>query len=199
MSSTRVQRSHQERGDGAVPLYPLIRTSRASGSARTSRTGRRAKQELPDEQKKELREAFELFDTDKVGSIDYHELKVLMRALGFQVTKREVLDLVEDVDVQRSGHVDFNDYMEIMRRKVLARDPDEEIARAFELFDEDGSGTITLRVCVAIDKMRRVAKELGENLGDDELQAMIDEFDQNQDGEIDMDEFFMIMKQSTEF
>ncbi|EEY60338.1 caltractin-like protein [Phytophthora infestans T30-4] len=193
MSSTRVHRSHQERGDGAVPLYPLSRTSRTSGSARTARTGRRVKQELPEEQKKELREAFELFDTDKVGSIDYHELKVLMRALGFQVSKREVLDLVEDVDVQRSGRVDFNDYMEIMRRKVLARDPDEEIARAFELFDEDGTGTITLR------KMRRVAKELGENLGDDELQAMIDEFDQNQDGEIDMDEFFMIMKQSTEF
>ncbi|POM60473.1 Caltractin-like protein [Phytophthora palmivora] len=213
MSSTRVQRSHQERGDGAVPLYPLSRTSRTTGSARTSRTARRVKQELPEEQKKELREAFELFDTDKVGSIDYHELKVLMRALGFQVTKREVLDLVDDVDVQRSGRVDFNDYMEIskklrqkqldveltdrvavtVRRKVLARDPDEEIARAFELFDEDGSGTITLR------KMRRVAKELGENLGDDELQAMIDEFDQNQDGEIDMDEFFMIMKQSTEF
>ncbi|KAG6960481.1 hypothetical protein JG688_00009564 [Phytophthora aleatoria] len=177
MSSTRVQRSHQERGDGAVPLYPLSRTSRTRGSARTARTGRRTKQELPEEQKKELKEAFELFDTDKVGSIDYHELKVLMRALGFQVSKREVLDLVEDVDVQRSGRVDFNDYMEIMRRKVLARDPDEEIAR----------------------NMRRVAKELGENLGDDELQAMIDEFDQNQDGEIDMDEFFMIMKQSTEF
>ncbi|KAL4162087.1 hypothetical protein PRNP1_002635 [Phytophthora ramorum] len=193
MSSTRVQRSHQERGDGAVPLYPLSRTSKSPASARTSRTGRRAKQELPEEQKKELKEAFELFDTDKVGSIDYHELKVLMRALGFQVTKREVVDLVDDVDVQRSGRVDFNDYMEIMRRKVLARDPDEEIARAFELFDEDGSGAITLR------KMRRVAKELGENLGDDELQAMIDEFDQNQDGEIDMDEFFMIMKQSTEF
>ncbi|ETO83754.1 hypothetical protein, variant 3 [Phytophthora nicotianae P1976] len=151
MSSTRVQRSHQERGDGAVPLYPLSRTSRTSGSARTARTGRRTKQELTEEQKKELKEAFELFDTDKVGSIDYHELKVLMRALGFQVSKREVLDLVEDVDVQRSGRVDFNDYMEIskgilsrgkkplakltyrmaitVRRKVLARDPDEEIAR----------------------------------------------------------------------
>ncbi|KAG7379548.1 Centrin-3 [Phytophthora pseudosyringae] len=151
MSSARVQRSHQERGDGAVPLYPLSRTARTTGSARTARSGRRAKQELPEEQKKELKEAFELFDTDKVGSIDYHELKVLMRALGFQVAKREVLELVEDVDVQRSGRVDFNDYMEIskrlldreerrcaelthrvavaVRRKVLARDPDEEIAR----------------------------------------------------------------------
>ncbi|RLN26732.1 hypothetical protein BBJ28_00006780 [Nothophytophthora sp. Chile5] len=110
MSSARLQRSHQERGDGAVALYPLNRPSRSVASARA---GRRAKQELPDDQKRELREAFELFDTDKVGSIDYHELKVLMRALGFQVTKREVLALVEDVDVQRSGRVDFSDYMEI--------------------------------------------------------------------------------------
>lgn len=37
---------------------------------------RRVKQELQDDQKKELREAFELFDAEKNGSIDYHELKV---------------------------------------------------------------------------------------------------------------------------
>lgn len=35
-------------------------------------------------------EAFDLFDTDKSGSIDYHELKVAMRALGFDVRKTEV-------------------------------------------------------------------------------------------------------------
>lgn len=45
--------------------------------------------------------------------------------------------------------------------------------------------------------MRRIAKELGENLNDDELQAMIDEFDQDQDGMISVDEFASIMKQST--
>lgn len=44
--------------------------------------------------------------------------------------------------------------------------------------------------------MRRVARELGENLNDDELQAMIDEFDTDQDGEINKKEFFDIMKQS---
>ncbi|DAZ93177.1 TPA: hypothetical protein N0F65_003060 [Lagenidium giganteum] len=172
-------------------------TSAAAGSMH-DRTGRlmrsrRMKQELQEDQKRELKEAFELFDAEKVGSIDYHELKVLMRALGFQVSKKEVLALVDEVDIHRSGRVEFSDYMEILRRKIIARDPDEEIARAFKLFDEDGSGKITLR------KMRRVAKELGENIGDDELQAMIDEFDQNQDGEIDATEFFAIMKQSTEF
>ena len=45
--------------------------------------------------------------------------------------------------------------------------------------------------------MRRVARELGENLTEDELQAMIDEFDRDKDGEISQDEFMYIMKQSS--
>jgi hypothetical protein len=48
------------------------------------------KAELTEDQRQELRESFELFDTDKTGTIDVHELKVLMRALGLQVKKAEV-------------------------------------------------------------------------------------------------------------
>merc|ERR1712226_1700771 len=50
---------------------------------------KRRRQELSDEQRQEIKEAFELFDTDKTGTIDYHELKVAMRALGFDVKKQE--------------------------------------------------------------------------------------------------------------
>lgn len=44
--------------------------------------------------------------------------------------------------------------------------------------------------------MRRVAREIGESLTDDELQAMIDEFDLDEDGEISLDEFNKIMNDS---
>ena len=59
---------------------------------------RKRRQELTDEQKQEIKEAFDLFDTDKTNTIDYHELKVAMRALGFDVKKQEVLGLMREYD-----------------------------------------------------------------------------------------------------
>ena len=75
-----------------------------------------------------------------------------------------------------------------MTHKIQERDPVEEILKAFKLFDEDNTGNISLR------NLRRVARELGENLSDEELQAMIDEFDKDGDGAINESEFLGIMK-----
>ncbi|WFC97820.1 Calcium-binding component of the spindle pole body (SPB) half-bridge [Malassezia yamatoensis] len=143
--------------------------------------------ELSDDQRAEIQEAFELFDTDKDGAIDYHELKVAMRALGFDMKKPELLKLLRENDSTGSGLMEWSDFQRILTEKVAARDPREEIQRAFALFDDDGTGKISLR------NLKRVAKELGENLDDEELQAMIDEFDLDQDGEINAAEFEQIM------
>ena len=86
----------------------------------------------------------------------------------------------------------YCDCRAVFRRLQLAeRNPDDEIKKAFALFDDDQTGTISVR------NLRRVARELGEQLGDEELQAMIDEFDKNGDGTIDLDEFMSIMKQTS--
>jgi centrin-3 len=65
----------------------------------------------------------------------------------------------------------------LVTERILSRDPLEEIRKAFKLFDEDGTGRISLR------NLRHIAMELGENIDDDELRAMIDEFDLDGDGE----------------
>jgi centrin-3 len=149
--------------------------------------GRRAapptRQPLTEEQRGEVREAFELFDTDKDGFIDYHELKVALRALGFNLRKPEVLKLLREHD-RGDGLMSLADFEKIsesrtqqlglpwergrsaltpVTEKILSRDPMEELRRAFSLFDDDHTGKISLK------NLRRVAKELGEHLGDEEL------------------------------
>ncbi|CBY01755.1 hypothetical protein LEMA_P005420.1 [Plenodomus lingam JN3] len=165
--------------------------------------------ELDEEQREEIGEAFNLFDLDKDGYIDYHELKVAMKALGFDLPKHEILALLNTHGVpapaagagkqaQRAQQgqpfsgapgrqlLSFQAFQTLMAQKILARDPQEEIVRAFELFDEGGKGKITLQ------DLTRVARELGEGLSHDELVAMIEEFDMDGDNAISRDEFINI-------
>jgi Ca2+-binding EF-hand superfamily protein len=91
-----------------------------------------SKPELTEDQKQELREAFELFDANKTNSIDLHELKVLMRALGFDVKKGDVIKMVHgklvthytndvahtndqfiDIDPANSGTIDYEQFIEL--------------------------------------------------------------------------------------
>ena len=77
-------------------------------------------------------------------------------------------------------------FQHIAAQRILNRDPREEILRAFELFDADNKGLIRL------EDLRRVARELGEGLQEEELQAMIDEFDVRNEGGIGREEFLGI-------
>ena len=77
-------------------------------------------------------------------------------------------------------------YMYVVTEWMLDRDPKEEILKAFKLFDDDGTGKISLR------NLRRVARELGENMSEEELRAMIDEFDLDNDGESECTEASVI-------
>lgn len=151
---------------------------------------RKRRFELTEEQVQEIREAFDLFDSDKNGLIDAHEMKVAMRALGFEAKKEEVLRMMQDC-TQRDQHnqplMDLRGFTDLMTDRFAQRDPREEMIKAFKLFDPQNTGKISFR------SLRKVAQELGENMSDQELQAMIDEFDRDQDGEINLEEFLAIM------
>ena len=158
---------------------------------------------LSEEQRDEISEAFNLFDLDKDGYIDYHELKVAMKALGFDLPKQEILGILQQHGTSQQQNakqssrqqqqyapgrqlLSFQAFQTLMAQRILSRDPRYEILRAFELFDEGGKGTITLQ------DLTRVARELGEALSHDELVAMIEEFDMDNDNAISREEFIQI-------
>jgi len=147
---------------------------------------------LTEEQKQEIREAFDLFDTDGSGTIDAKELKVSMRALGFEPKKEEIAKMMHEVDKDGSGTITFEDFLKLMTAKMGERDGKEEILKAFRLFDDDDTGKISFK------NLKRVAKELGETMTE-ELQEMIEEADRDGDGEVNEEEFFRIMKKTALF
>ena len=161
-----------------------------SGSLGGRKKGRSRRKCLTDDEEAELRGAFDVFDERKAGHVTYRETKALMRALGFETSKREVVDLFRlyERDVETEG-LEFFEFREIMMDKILEeRDPREEHLKAFRLFDKDHSGKISLR------DLRLLARQVGEKVTDDFLMDMIDEFDLDGDGEIDQEEFLLIMQ-----
>merc|ERR1719445_865696 len=152
------------------------------------------KLELSEEQKNDIREAFNLFDSQGTGVIDTKDLKVAMRALGFEPrkdAKEEIKKMLMDVDKDNSGKLTFEGFLTLMGSKMSEKDAKEEILKAFKLFDDDDTGKISF------ENLKRVANELGESLTDEELQEMIDEADRDGDGEVNQDEFLRIMKKTS--
>uniref|UniRef100_A0A5F8AB31 Centrin 2 n=1 Tax=Macaca mulatta TaxID=9544 RepID=A0A5F8AB31_MACMU len=138
------------------------KTNMASSSQRKRMS---PKPELTEEQKQEIREAFDLFDADGTGTIDVKELKVAMRALGFEPKKEEIKKMISEIDKEGTGKMNFGDFLTVMTQKMSEKDTKEEILKAFKLFDDDETGKISFK------NLKRVAKELGENLTDEELQV----------------------------
>jgi centrin-1 len=156
-------------------------------------TPKKQKAKLTKEQESEIREAFSLFDTDNSGTIDASELKVAMKALGFEPNDNEIKEMIEEIDKDGSGTIDYNEFFELMTAKMSEKDSREEMLKAFRLFDPENTGLITF------ESLKRVAMELGEDLTDEELKEMIAEADTEGKGAVDQEEFIRIMKKATKY
>mmetsp|Transcript_9872 Transcript_9872/g.22083 ORF Transcript_9872/g.22083 Transcript_9872/m.22083 type:complete len:873 (+) Transcript_9872:91-2709(+) len=140
------------------------------------------------EQRREIKDAFDTFDTNRSGYVDYYSLKCAMRALGFPVRKAEVLEAMREEGCMETGKISYDEFSRILSRKYTEREPLDDILRVFRFFDKDGKGRISLA------DLRKVVAELGEGLSESDLQCMIDEFDENRDGCINESEFVKVMQ-----
>ena len=71
--------------------------------------------QLGPEQVAELRQAFNLFDTDRGGNISSKELGYAMRSLGMNPTEKDILDILNEVLVWSGGKILFEKYCSLTR------------------------------------------------------------------------------------
>lgn len=138
---------------------------------------------LTEEKISEFREAFEIFDKDKDGYITIKELGEIMKNLGQTPTEAELQDMINEVDVDGNGNIDFKEFLGLMARKMRDTDTEEELIEAFKVFDRDGNGLISAQ------ELKHVMLSLGEKITDEEVDEMIKEADIDGDGYINYEEF----------
>ena len=144
-------------------------------------------EQLTEEQIAEFKEAFSLFDKDGDGTITTKELGTVMRSLGQNPTEAELADMINEVDADGNGTIDFPEFLTMMARKMKDTDSEEEILEAFKVFDKDGNGFISAA------ELRHIMTNLGEKLTDEEVDEMLREADIDGDGQINYEEFVKVM------
>jgi calmodulin len=134
---------------------------------------------------------------DGDGTISAHELGRVMRSLGLQPTDAQVQDMINEVDADGNGTIDFEEFLVMMARKANDVDIEEEIREAFKVFDEDGNGFISaielkhimsslggdISAYFALVSLTDLCNA-GEKLSDTEIDEMIRDADVDGDGQI---------------
>ena len=131
---------------------------------------------LTEEKIQEFKEAFEIFDKDKDGYITVKELGEIMKQLNQLPSELELQDMINEVDVDGNGNIDFKEFLGLMARKMRDTDTEEELIEAFKVFDRDGNGLISA------GELKHVMISLGEKITDEEVEEMIKEADIDGDG-----------------
>ena len=136
----------------------------------------------------EIKEAFNLFDTDKSGTIDVQEFKDALNNLGLDDNNGAFVQLLDNIDANKSGKVDFDEFVNLLTVHGSDLTTKEDLERVYTYFLGDDKGDK-----IDINHLRDVCELLGEKLSDEELEEMIFRADVDKDGKVSFDEYYNIM------
>uniref|UniRef100_A0A3Q2PEN0 Calcium binding protein 7 n=1 Tax=Fundulus heteroclitus TaxID=8078 RepID=A0A3Q2PEN0_FUNHE len=75
---------------------------------------------LPEDEVEEIREAFKVFDRDGNGFISKQELGMAMRSLGYMPNEVELEVIIQRLDMDGDGQVDFEEFVTLLGPKLTA-------------------------------------------------------------------------------
>eukprot|EP00484_Ammonia_sp_Unknown_P021764 CAMPEP_0197028002 /NCGR_PEP_ID=MMETSP1384-20130603/7821_1 /TAXON_ID=29189 /ORGANISM="Ammonia sp." /LENGTH=299 /DNA_ID=CAMNT_0042456939 /DNA_START=21 /DNA_END=920 /DNA_ORIENTATION=- len=186
--------SADEANGGNAPIDLTDNASFNSYDSRGPKSGAEgAFARLNKQERREFMMAFRLFDKDDDGQITVPELQHVFEGLNYHFTQEQLINMLRSIDDNDDGRVDIDEFVYVMKGDAYSQTENsrpfiEELKEAFEVFDKDGDGEITPQELAAI------MKALGEDLTEDEIFNMIQEVDQDGDGNIDFNEFKKLME-----
>ena len=142
---------------------------------------------LTDEQIIEFREAYQAFDKDGNGSITTKELGTVMRSLGQNLSEAEIKEVIDEVDEDRNGIIDFQEFLSLMARKMKIIDKEDELIDAFKVLDFNGTGKISKY------ELRYIILSTDSGFTGNDIDELLKLCDFDEDGNIDLHDFIKVL------
>lgn len=143
---------------------------------------------LTEEQIEEYRDAFKFFDKDGNGYITTRELGAIMRSLGQNPTENELQDMVNEVDYDGNGVVDFGEFVNMMINQNNNTLDEKELLEAFRTFDGDDKGYIFS------NEIRYVMRHMGESIPEQDINEILQDQEESRKRKITFEEFIKLVK-----
>lgn len=142
---------------------------------------------LRDDEMKELKATFDLFDEDQRGLVKAEDLKKAFMDVDMEAKNQSKYEIVSMLNRCGSEYINFRQFVDIVKSPSGDVNSKEEISRVFRLFDDDHTGTITFQ------NLERITQELGERYTKEELKEMISRASSDRSGEVTLEDFYKIM------
>lgn len=138
----------------------------------------------------ELRRVFQMFDKNGDGRITKAEMNDSLEKMGIVIDSGELSQMIDKVDVNGDGCVDIDEFSTLYQTIMKERNEDEDMKEAFNVFDQNGDGFIT------VEELNSVLASLGlkQGRGAEDCKRMITKVDEDGDGRVDFDEFKQMMR-----
>ena len=163
------EHSHRKRTESENPLYYHLKTEKVLA--------------VPEEQLKEYKEAFDLFDREHTGLIGVDEIYSLLKNFGNPTPKKEIHQLMAEFDEDGDGKLSFDEFVTFLEKSYVTLDEIEAVLRAFKTFDRNQSGEIDL------GEFKFILEKLGHKLSNDVVKLIFKESKLNEDGKMNYNDF----------
>ena len=143
--------------------------------------------DLPKSKGEEYKKVFESYSKGQEGNVNKQELANIFKAINIDASDEEIKEIIKKMDLEDKKEINYDEFLTIINQREKDVDEEEEVLKAFKVFDKDGNGLIN------INELKDIMLSMGNNWSENEINEMFAEADIDMDGYLNYEDFVRTM------
>ena len=143
--------------------------------------------DLPKNKGEEYKKVFESYSKGQEGNVNKQELANIFKAINIDASDEEIKEIIKKMDLEDKKEINYDEFLAIINQREKDVDEEEEVLKAFKVFDKEGNGLIN------INELKDIMLSMGNNWSENEINEMFAEADIDMDGYLNYEDFVRTM------